>query len=210
MSADRSPVLGAVGRYYTEKIERFGATPAGVDWNGSVSQELRFSQLLRIVDSGTFSINDVGCGFGSLVEYLDRRGSSYEYVGVDVSEAMVARARALHAGRSNRSFEVSARCTRSADYSLASGIFNVRLDVEDEEWMAHILETLSDMNRASRVGFAFNCLTKYSDPEYMRDHLFYADPCLLFDYCKRTFSRNVALLHDYGLYEFTILVRKAV
>jgi len=30
----------------------------------------------------------------------------------------------------------------------------------------------------------------------------------LFDYCKRTYSRDVALLHDYGLYEFTILVRK--
>jgi hypothetical protein len=27
--------------------------------------------------------------------------------------------------------------------------------------------------------------------------------------CKRRFSRNVALLHDYDLYEFTVLVRKA-
>jgi hypothetical protein len=31
---------------------------------------------------------------------------------------------------------------------------------------------------------------------------------VIFDICKRKFSRNVALLHDYGLYEFTILVRK--
>jgi hypothetical protein len=42
----------------------------------------------------------------------------------------------------------------------------------------------------------------------MREDLFYADPCELFDYCKTRFARNVALLHDYGLYEFTILVRK--
>jgi hypothetical protein len=57
-------------------------------------------------------------------------------------------------------------------------------------------------------GFAFNALTSYSDPERMKNTLYYADPCRLFDLCKREFSRDVALLHDYGLYEFTILVRK--
>ena len=31
-----------------------------------------------------------------------------------------------------------------------------------------------------------------------------------FDFCKRNFSRNVALLHDYGLYDFTIIVRKNI
>jgi hypothetical protein len=32
----------------------------------------------------------------------------------------------------------------------------------------------------------------------------------VFDLCKRRHSRNVALLHDYGLYAFTVLVRKDV
>jgi hypothetical protein len=44
----------------------------------------------------------------------------------------------------------------------------------------------------------------------MRDNLYYADPFLLFDYCKKTYSRNVALLRDYGLYEFTLLIRKSL
>lgn len=42
----------------------------------------------------------------------------------------------------------------------------------------------------------------------MRDYLYYADPCAVFDYCKRHYSRNVALLYDYQQYEFTSLVRK--
>ena len=42
----------------------------------------------------------------------------------------------------------------------------------------------------------------------MRGHLYYADPASVFDLCMRRYSRHVALLHDYGLYEFTILVRK--
>jgi hypothetical protein len=64
------------------------------------------------------------------------------------------------------------------------------------------------MNALSRKGFSVNFLTKYSDPERMRPDLYYADPCLIFDYCKTHFSKNVALLHDYNLYDFTVLVRK--
>ncbi|MGR9969871.1 hypothetical protein ACUOIB_23760, partial [Escherichia coli] len=69
-------------------------------------------------------------------------------------------------------------------------------------------ETLDSLDRFSRRGFSFNCLTSYSDEDRKRDYLYYADPCQLFDLCKRRYSRQVALLHDYGLYEFTILVRK--
>ena len=37
-----------------------------------------------------------------------------------------------------------------------------------------------------------------------------ADPAFFFDWCKRNFSRHVSLLHDYGLYEFTLLTRKDI
>lgn len=64
------------------------------------------------------------------------------------------------------------------------------------------------MNEKSTLGFAFNALTKYSDPEFMKEELYYTDPLFMFDYCKTNFSKNVALLHDYRQYDFTILVRK--
>jgi len=60
------------------------------------------------------------------------------------------------------------------------------------------------VNRVSRKGFASNFLTKYSDLEKVRPHLYYADPLFLFDYCKRNFSRNVALLNDYDLYDLGV------
>ena len=34
-----------------------------------------------------------------------------------------------------------------------------------------------------------------------------ATPLGSFDHCKRKFSRNVALLHDYELYDWTMAVR---
>jgi hypothetical protein len=121
---------------------------------------------------------------------------------------MVRAASDRHAQKSNARFAVAATPPEAADYAIASGIFNVRLGRGDAEWRAYIESTLDVLDRSSRLGFAFNCLTSYSDADKMRDYLFYANPCALFDLCKRRYSRHVALLHDYGLYEFTIIVRK--
>lgn len=94
------------------------------------------------------------------------------------------------------------------DYIVTSGIFNVRQDVGVEEWREYILSTISMFAEHANEGFAFNCLTMYSDADRMQEYLYYADPLFLFDYCKTHFSRNVALLHDYDIYDFTILVRR--
>jgi hypothetical protein len=69
-----------------------------------------------------------------------------------------------------------------------------------------MFNTIADLASLGTRGFAFNALTAYSDADRQRPDLYYADPLELFGHC-RTFSRFVALLHDYPLYEFTLLVR---
>ncbi len=91
---------------------------------------------------------------------------------------------------------------------VLQGTWNGRTGTLEDVRVAPASVREPGVGRLSLQGFAFNALTSYSDPEYMRDDLFYADPSWLFDHCKRTYSSQVALLHDYGLYEFTILVRK--
>jgi SAM-dependent methyltransferase len=208
--SDAAPgLLSEVSDYYTAKLRQHGATPRGVDWNGVESQRLRFEQLSRIVADEPFSLNDLGCGYGAFLDFLSERGHPVTYVGCDVSAEMVEAARQRHAGIEKARFHVGATPPEVADYGIASGIFNVRMGYDDAVWRSYVYSTLGVLDRTSRRGFSFNCLTTYSDPEKARADLFYVDPCAMFDYCKRMFSRNVALLHDYGLYEFTILVRKA-
>jgi hypothetical protein len=60
------------------------------------------------------------------------------------------------------------------------------------------------MREHSKLGFAFNLLTTFVD--WKKDVLYYADPMHYFEYCKKNFSRYVTLLHDYPLYEWTLLV----
>jgi hypothetical protein len=102
----------------------------------------------------------------------------------------------------------SASEIETADYTVASGIFNLKYKANDEEWLAFMHETIATMWAKSNKGVAFNCLTGYSDKEFMRPELYYTDSLALFDYCQKNFTRHVALLHDYREYDFTILLRK--
>lgn len=202
-------ILCEVAEYYSSKLAAHGETPQGVDWNGNQSQELRFEQLCKIINvSEPFSVNDLGCGYGALYDFLATKYSEFTYHGMDVSESMIIAANNRYKHQANTSFSITNIPDKHSDYSLASGIFNVRMNRTDKEWLTYIKNTLDVLNQSSRFGFAFNCLTSYSDKDKMRDYLYYADPCELFDFCKRHYSKDIALLHDYGLYEFTILVRK--
>lgn len=206
---DSSDIYAEVADYYSDKLAEYGTTPQGVDWNGMEGQLLRFQQLCSVVEFGSvFSINDIGCGYGALIDYLRQSSAEFRYCGIDISRNMIEVASKKYDGDDIR-FVAASQPDTIADYSVASGIFNVCQNRSVEEWKAYILSTLEILDRFSKRGFAFNCLTSYSDKDKMHDYLYYADPCELFDYCKNKYSRDVALLHDYGLYEFTILVRKS-
>jgi SAM-dependent methyltransferase len=200
-------ILSAVERYYSTRFEEFGASARGVDWNSEETQELRFDQLARLLrDDDDYSVNDLGCGYGAFATYLVRRGSTFTYTGYELSEAMLEHARESFEGLPDVRFQAGTSMA-SADYSVASGIFNVKLAFGEEEWGAYVDATLDALAGASRKGFAFNMLTAYSDVEKRRDDLHYADPLAVFDRCKRRYASHVALLHDYPLWEFTTVVR---
>ena len=200
-----------VASYYTGRLKQHGPSAKGVDWNSPQSQELRFQQILRVCPrpgEGHFSILDYGCGYGALYGYLQQQGYDVKYCGFDISQDMVNQAKQIYGADSSPSFISDANAIPRSDYAVSSGIFNVRLLFDDERWRSYILAELARIAGLSEQGFSFNMLTSYSDTEYMREDLYYGDPCFFFDHCKRQYSRHVALLHDYGLYEFTILVRR--
>ena len=202
-------ILNDVASYFSSILAEHGNSAHGVGWNGEESQKKRFEQLCKIIDtSSSFSINDLGCGYGALYDFLVERYDSFSYIGVDVSEEMIRSAELRYKNNMHARFLIGGKPEEVADYCVASGIFNLSFGRSDEEWFCHLELTLDSLQEKSRKGFAFNCLTSYSDTDKMRQDLYYADPCLLFDYCKRRYSKDVALLHDYGIYDFTILVRK--
>ena len=202
-----------LNEYFAEKLDTFGATPKGVDYNGPEAQAVRFEQLVKVIDPAQkFTVIDYGSGYGAMFDYLHKKGWGFEYYGIDLIEKMVLAGREVHKDCPNAHFTTDEKEVPLVDYLLAGAIFNIKMETAYEDWQEFTLQTLHNMDKLCAKGFSFNMLTKYSDADRMaeRPDLFFGDPLLYFDFCKRNFSRNVALLHDYGLYDFTILVRKDI
>lgn len=196
-------------RYYGDKVRQFGATHRGVDWSTEASQTLRFDQLFRLIDAARLStVTDFGCGYGALVAYLRQKGWSASYTGYDISESMIAHAVSLHSEDPLCRFTTDIDAVARGEFTVASGVFNVKQEYSDNDWQDYVLANIVTIDRLSERGFAFNMLSSYSDAAKRRGDLFYGTPGFFFDYCKRSFSSAVALLHDYPLHEFTIVVRK--
>jgi len=67
---------------------------------------------------------DIGCGQGEMVHWLAEQG--YEAVGVDISEAAVARARSLASGRAE--FRRADICARTSAAAIERARYNVLID----------------------------------------------------------------------------------
>ena len=198
-----------LNQFFLDKLNQFGISSKGVGYNGKQAHETRFEQLIKLLDRNNhFSLIDYGCGYGALYDYLASAGYELDYYGYDIMPEMVQIAKDKHKSLPNVRFFENEKHLPISDYLIAGGIFNVKFECSDEDWTKHILLHLGRMNRLCKKGFSFDLLTSYSDKEKMQAELYYADPCFFFDFCKRNFSRNVALLHDYQIFDFTIIVRK--
>ena len=200
-----------VERYYTQKVLTHGASALGVDWTCQPTQELRFVQLLKICDfEHPFALNDVGCGYGALLSFLRKRyrGAKVDYLGTDLSQAMIDKASPSRSLAIRSQFVVTAGIPRIADYSVASGIFNVKLGHPIAGWTVFIKQMLTAMHAASRIGFAVNFLAPLEQGMQDIPELYRTSPETWIRYCKRQFNVKAEVASDYGMREFTLTVRR--
>ncbi|WP_064806827.1 MULTISPECIES: class I SAM-dependent methyltransferase [unclassified Rhizobium] len=207
LTKDTSSILDRVAGYYSEKVETFGATPQGADWRDEESQRKRFDQLLLVVKNDVVgSIAEIGCGYGALPVYMRQQNLNFDYLGCDISTSMLKAASHYCSSLKRVKFEQSTKPSQQVDYVIASGIFNIRFDYDDDVWLQYVWDAISSMAGCARKGIAFNCLTAHSDPERMRGNLWYPDPGYILNHCLKHFGRRVLLAHDYDLYEFTVRI----
>jgi SAM-dependent methyltransferase len=204
--AESRPSLESIKDYH-ERMAAKGDSHEGVGYPTPENQRIRFDAALRLVEPGVedFSVNDFGCGLAHLYDHIKaRRLPMRSYRGYDLSE------RSLEMARERLGDEVELipddHLTKEADYSFALGIFNTRLDATDEEWHAFMKSVARDLYEHSTRGCAFSSLSTYVD--WMEPDLYYQDPMEMFAYCKKEISPRVALLHDYPIFEWTILIRR--
>lgn len=180
--------LQPIKTHYQSSLERFGRTPQGVDWKDNEAQYVRFRALARLFDNGT--VNDWGCGYGEFYKFCGPG-----YTGYDIIPQELDRGR----------FILSDRPTEVADYTVASGLFNVKAQVSSLTWHCYVLDSIRIMNEMSRKGFGFNVLSGWC--ERKEPHLYYGSPLGLINVVMQ-YSKLIEFNHTYSAFDFTLLVRK--
>lgn len=194
-----------VREYYAGKFASHGPTPKGVDWKDELSQNLRFEVLHRVIQEQSFSVLDYGCGYGALLSYLEKKFPELSYTGFDLVQESLQVAEKQYP---NANWIGALPNNKTWDYVIGSGIFNTMANSAPTEWNQYIEATLREIWNLSDKGFSCNFLTAYSDKEKQRTDLYYSQPEEILKFCLQNFGRHVTLVHDYPLYEFTVMVRK--
>lgn len=203
----KSELVDKIRTYYDDKLKVHGATAKGVDWKNEETQVTRFALLAEVFgDQRNFTVNDLGCGYGAFAEYLLTANVPFEkYYGYDISEEMIAESKKKFEQLPNCVFIKSGTPTK-ADFTVSSGIFNVKLDTPVAEWKSVVEGLLEAMCAASERGFSFNMLNQPTAESFRREHLFYADSAFYEKLCREKFGSNVCILKHESLYEFTVVV----
>tara|TARA_E500000331_G_scaffold152443_1_gene148378 strand:+ start:2346 stop:2999 length:654 start_codon:yes stop_codon:yes gene_type:complete len=202
-----SPVAAAYGR----RLERFGQTPRGVFWRGKEWQTRRFDILTKIFNQtdleGNIRIHDFGCGYGALFDYLADHQAMREsrYLGTDISKDMIDAAK-CRISDPRAHFIQHLWPTESADFTLVSGTFNMKMDANAEMWRAYVKSCIKELWKYTTRGLAFNLLASSSSPKY--EGLFYVQPEDFLCFTQENMDPNAQLFIESPLPDFTIFARR--
>src|SRR5262249_25368522 len=103
--------------------------------------------------------------------------------------------------------EVGSTSSRIADYSVASGIFNVKLMQPLDAWEFFIRSALAEMKSKSRYGFSVNFMLPEPSTRPAHKMLYRSSPERWSTFCQTCLDCSVETIAGYGLREFTLLVR---
>jgi SAM-dependent methyltransferase len=195
--------------HYESCLERHGDSHLGVDWPKKEDVDTRYRVMLELVRDPRpgATLLDFGCGAAHLYEYMQRRGmDQLEYAGLDLGASFVDLARSKFPDRRFYGVDVleAPDAIPDFDYVVMNGVLTEKRELSFDEMWAYTQRLLRAIFARTRVGLAFNVMSKHVDWE--REDLFHLPFDLLAGFLRRELSRHFVFRLDYGLYEYTTYV----
>lgn len=193
---------------YTERYKEFGYSPKTLGWVKG-KQNYRFDVLTSQADLRGKHILDIGCGFGDLNKCLEVKFKEYSYYGIDIVPILITEAREKYKSSENINIEfecgdfLKKQYSRKFNYALASGIFNYKLENQDNyEYVEAVLAKALEL---CDEGIAFDFLSDTADQRH--PHNFYFNPGKVLSIAYK-YTRNIVMRSDYMPFEFAIFLFK--
>jgi SAM-dependent methyltransferase len=198
-------------RFYESHVRRFGYDYRALGFGRPASQEKRFEALASLGAFRGRSLLDVGCGFGDLLPWLQRRGMQpAEYTGLDLCRPMIEHCEekfAVECASGAARFVIADafdyRPRSQYDFVIASGIFGYAA----RGARSRLRPTIKRMFSWCRGGLAVNFLSSrarrrtrtrlYLDPREQVAHALELTPAVRLD-------------HTYMPNDFTLFLYRAL
>ena len=202
-------------RYFKDLVEgsesvlhsHGSSSPDGVGWNRD-DAEARYRVMLEMIRDyeKPVSLLDFGCGLSHFYDYIRAQGlHNLHYSGLDVSAGFLAASRNRFPDVQYFDIDVLAESPLELpmfDYVVMNGITHWRGARGQDEMFDYLTTLVSRLFTVTRVGLAFNVITK--QVEWERDELFHVPIDPLLSFLSRNVSRHVVIRHDYGLFEYSV------
>jgi hypothetical protein len=207
------PDYREIVRHYEGCLAQHGDSHRGVDWPNAADALKRYRVMLDVMRPGVTdnrpSLLDFGCGAAHLLDYIQTNKLDHiGYTGLDLSDEFVNLSRSKFPGHTfiqgdalDPAFQLGLY-----DYVVMNGVFTEKRGLTFEEMNRFFCALLMKVFSSTRVGIAFNVMSKAVDWE--RDDLFHMPTDLLINFLCRNLSRHFVIRNDYGLYEYTVYVYK--
>lgn len=205
-------IIQPIIKHYEKCLFNHGISPKGLDWPNMTDLAKRFKIMLDVSHnrSENYSIIDLGCGVGFLLDYLlynDLLKNIKEYIGVDISLEIlhVARKRWPNHTFLNNNILTSV-IPYKADYVLMNGVFTEKQTLTHKKMKEYMEDTLIKAFELANIGISFNVMSNFVD--WKRQDLFHLSIDEITEFVSKNISRHFKIVHDYGLYEYFVYVYK--
>ncbi|QNL20593.1 class I SAM-dependent methyltransferase [Hyphobacterium sp. CCMP332] len=195
--------------HYEKKLKEHGPTARGMDWPNPEDLDSRFKVLTSIIAEKNVTLLDLGCGAGLLIDFMKRNQlDDITYFGSDISEKMISAAKEKY---TDNEFEVRDILDQpyeqgQFDYVIMNGVLTEKREMSQAQMIDFAQNIIQSAFKSCRKGLAFNVMSTHVD--WKREDLFHWELDEVVSFLVAKCSRHIRILMDYGLYEYTVHIRK--
>ena len=181
---------------YDRAQAEHGCTPQGFMWHSAAVAQIYYQVTLMVTKWSGQSCLEVGCGAGSMWEYVCEKGYDMDYEGIDINQSAILEAKKKYTDLNFYSGDILTFLPlKSYEFCLAAGAFNIKNDHVDDH-QAYLRAVIEKMFTICKKGMAISFKTLLSDEGKARGYMAY-DPVDILEHAL-TLSRFANLNHAFS------------